>query len=315
VHIPTPHLRRAVVTALFFLSTAWWPVLQAQQHNAPVLSNATVTTSAQPTIAIGGSSFGVIPPSVTLDGLPLNVISYSDTLVVAFLPAGVTPGTYLLSLTNNSLQGNPDVRTGTFDVTIGAVGPTGPQGATGPQGPAGPVGPVGAQGPAGAQGLPGPAGPTGPMGPAGLQGPAGPVGPVGPQGPAGSAATVQAYATAALPGTAVGTPSTLASLALPAGKYIVIATALASTDNTLFSTDVSCGIIRSGQPLVPTAFVSLAPDPAYSRASVAVQQFYDFASPITIQFQCTASNSLGGAAATINALLLTAIKVDQLTQQ
>src|SRR6185369_17946453 len=50
---------------------------------------------------------------------------------------------YRLSLTNNSLQGNPDVRTGTLDVTLGPVGPAGPQGPAGSQGPAGPAGPPG----------------------------------------------------------------------------------------------------------------------------------------------------------------------------
>src|SRR5205807_2526948 len=84
-----------------------------------------------------------------------------------------------------SRGGNSD----TLDVTIGAVGPTGPQGAAGPTGPrgaTGPAGPAGVAGPAGPTGPAGVAGPTGATGPAGTAGVAGPTGPTGPTGPAGA---------------------------------------------------------------------------------------------------------------------------------
>src|SRR5690349_10514236 len=114
-------LRAAMVLAL--LSLASWTNLQAQQHNAPELLTATVSTSTQVNhITINGTDFGTVPPTVTIDGIPLTLINNSDTSVMAFLPNGFAPGTYRLSLTNNSLQGNPSVRTGTLDVTLGAVG-------------------------------------------------------------------------------------------------------------------------------------------------------------------------------------------------
>ncbi|MHC9510407.1 DUF7467 domain-containing protein [Kangiella sp. M94] len=81
-----------------------------------------------------------------------------------------------------------------YDLTIGGVGPQGPQGDTGPAGPQGDTGPAGPQGdtgPAGPQGDTGPAGPQGDTGPAGPQGDTGPAGPqgdtgaTGPQGPQG----------------------------------------------------------------------------------------------------------------------------------
>ncbi|ACV26582.1 collagen-like protein [Kangiella koreensis] len=75
-----------------------------------------------------------------------------------------------------------------YDLTLGAVGPAGPQGDTGPAGPqgdAGPAGPQGDAGPAGPQGDTGPAGPQGDTGPAGPQGDTGPAGPQGDTGPAG----------------------------------------------------------------------------------------------------------------------------------
>jgi hypothetical protein len=302
----------SIVVALAFFYFSARPGLGAQ-HNAPALSTATVTASTQPNqLTIRGIDFGVVLPTVMLDDLSLLVSSYTDTMVVAVLPVSVTPGTYRLSLINNSLQGNPDVRTGTLDVTIGAVGPIGPQGLKGDTGPAGPQGSPGLIGPVG------PAGPQGAAGPQGPIGPVGPVGPVGPQGPAGAAgATGQAFTNGTFDGgDAVGTPTSKASLALPAGKYIVIATALASTFSTILPTDVFCGITKPGQQFPDSsAEVSLQPDSVLSRASLAVHHVYDSASPITIQFVCTARNSLGGASASILYPRLTAIKVDQLTVQ
>src|SRR5262249_7738838 len=106
----TIFLRGAITLALFGFASL--SALYAQQHNAPELSTATVITSTQPNqITIRGVNFGSVMPSITLDGLTLIVLTHTDTAVVAFLPTGFAPGTYRLSLTNNSLQGNPDVRT------------------------------------------------------------------------------------------------------------------------------------------------------------------------------------------------------------
>jgi collagen triple helix repeat protein/IPT/TIG domain-containing protein len=312
--------RAAAVTAFALLNLASWSPLHAQQHNAPELSTAAVNTATNQ-ITIGGSHFGSLKPSVTLDGLTLVVSSYSDTAVVAFLPNGVEPGTYRLALTNNSLQGNPDVRTGTLDVTIGAAGPAGAQGPAGPQGatgPTGPAGPAGAQGPAGPTGPAGPAGAQGATGPAGPAGPAGPTGATGAQGPAGPAgpagASGQAYATApggAFAGVAGGTLTPFATLSLPAGKYVVIATAYARIFSSAINTSIDCflnGDARTRVILNPGLGSTAA-------GSLAVQHFYSSASPFTVQFQCQATTDLGGGAADINFPRLAAIKVDSLTIQ
>jgi hypothetical protein len=89
----------------------------------------------------------------------LALVSFTNQKLVATLPAGFAAGSYSLTVTNSVPQ------TGTFTVTLGAVGPTGP---TGPQGPAGPAGPQGPAGPAGAQGPVGPAGPAGAPGTAAI---------------------------------------------------------------------------------------------------------------------------------------------------
>jgi hypothetical protein len=120
----------------------------------------------------------------------LATFSSSPTKIVAAFPATMppskfTPGDYLLTIVFNA----PTPKTeGT--VTLGAVGPRGPQGATGPTGPQGaqgPPGPAGARGPSGPQGPTGPQGPQGPAGPQGPQGATGATGATGPQGAAGPA--------------------------------------------------------------------------------------------------------------------------------
>jgi Collagen triple helix repeat (20 copies) len=174
------------------------------QSFTPTVTSATVNLTAG-TITIDGSGFSEFfsGPSVNLDGVNLTIQSFTNQTIVASLGSVTTPGTYLLKVT-------VFLTTAQFDVTIGAVGPQGPQGPQGLQGPAGLTGPQGlpgSQGPAGAMGatgLQGPAGPigltgaTGPVGPQGALGPAGPPGPVGtigltgatgaagPQGPAGT---------------------------------------------------------------------------------------------------------------------------------
>ncbi len=75
-----------------------------------------------------------------------------------------------------------------YDLTLGAVGPQGPQGKQGdigPQGPQGKVGDTGAQGPQGKQGDTGAQGPQGKQGDEGAQGPQGKQGDEGAQGPQG----------------------------------------------------------------------------------------------------------------------------------
>lgn len=143
---------------------------------------------------IYGRGFGsTYQPTVVIDGLLQTVTMYTDTHLVV-LPAGVSSGSYLLTVINNSHRGSDKFirRTARFDLTLGEMGPKGDAGPAGPEGPAGVQGPPGPQGPAGATGPQGPAGPagaTGPMGPmgfTGLQGPQGPEGPQGPPGPAGT---------------------------------------------------------------------------------------------------------------------------------
>jgi microcystin-dependent protein len=152
-----------------------------------------VIVSTEADYAIGklfikGRNFGVTTPGVTLNGLPLTVMTSTSGAgeIQAMLPAGIAPGSYLLVVsfgTNAS-----DVAS--FDATIGAAGPVGPKGDkgdTGTTGSQGLKGDTGARGDTGAQGPKGDTGATGSTGAAGPEGPQGQIGPTGPQGAKGDA--------------------------------------------------------------------------------------------------------------------------------
>ena len=71
---------------------------------------------------ISGVEFGVDEPSVTLEGVPMVVISHSPTDIVITMPAGTTPGTYLLEV---SKGGHHERDQDAFNVTVGTEGPQG----------------------------------------------------------------------------------------------------------------------------------------------------------------------------------------------
>ncbi len=87
-----------------------------------------------------------VSPHVTLDLLPLTVISATATEIVASLSGTFPEGTYLLTVS----RGSGPTDTAAFAVAISHG--SAPQVIEGPAGPAGPPGPPGAIGP---QGLPG----------------------------------------------------------------------------------------------------------------------------------------------------------------
>lgn len=71
-----------------------------------------------------------------LGGIPLSVLTLTDSTFTAELPSGIGAGAYLLSVYN-------DKGAVAFALTLGAVGPAGPAGPEGPPGPPGPEGPPG----------------------------------------------------------------------------------------------------------------------------------------------------------------------------
>jgi hypothetical protein len=126
--------------------------------SAPVVISASADSAlTQLTIVGSGFSPSNSTPTVSLGNVSLSLASFTDTQIVATLPTNEPAGSYSLSVTETF----GGLKTTTFGVTIGAVGPAGPQGPIGPQGATGAQGPAG---PAGATGAQGPTGPTGPSG-------------------------------------------------------------------------------------------------------------------------------------------------------
>src|SRR5690349_4909412 len=161
----------------------------------PIITQAQANSDVT-TLQITGANFSPGNLTVNLGSAvaPLSITSSSASRIDALLPAGIAPGSYLLTVTLGK-QGTGESKNDEFWVTIGAAGPqgpAGPAGAAGAQGPAGSMGATGAQGPAGpagaagAPGAPGAQGPAGPAGTPGAQGPQGVPGPQGPPGPPGA---------------------------------------------------------------------------------------------------------------------------------
>jgi microcystin-dependent protein len=176
-------------------------------------ANANLDTLA---LTIQGVNFGSATPKVRLAGVPLPVLIYSATEIVAGLPDGIEPATYQLVVLRGGVLPIPSLP---FEVAIGTgagepgsqgppgdKGPTGDKGLPGDQGPPGDKGPTGDKGPVGDTGPAGDKGPVGDKGPSGDKGPVGDKGPTGDPGPSGGAS-----------GTPVGAVLAFAGSTAPAG--------------------------------------------------------------------------------------------------
>jgi hypothetical protein len=85
------------------------------------------------------------------------------------------------------------------------------------------------------------------------------------------------------------------------------------THNATITHRVYCYLIS--QVLVDSKTeLELLPAP-FSNGNVAVQHFYNSASPLTVKFQCSAATDIAPSAATAITPRLTAVKADNLTVQ
>lgn len=147
-------MRKLIFTAVlllsprFFVFAATIPIL--------TISRATINYSNNQ-VTFSGSGFEPTKksPNILLAGSPLAVVSFTDTQVVAVLPANIVAGNFTVMVVNSLGEFMP------YEVTYGSVGPQGPMGPAGPQGSQGPEGPAGPSGPQGSQGLQGAQGPPG----------------------------------------------------------------------------------------------------------------------------------------------------------
>ena len=89
--------------------------LMADPDKAPVIV-AVIESQSPPQLTIAGSNFGSVPPTATLNGVPVTVMSYTDTLVVVTLPPTSGPQLRIgfssgeLKFPRRSAPGKPDWR-------------------------------------------------------------------------------------------------------------------------------------------------------------------------------------------------------------
>jgi hypothetical protein len=222
--------------------------------NSVVVKRVTLNFPAgsSPTMTIVGENFGSTTPTVKLEGNQLVVESFNAATqtIIAFLPAVLNPGTYLLTITTSGGA----VNTTEADITIGAVGPPGPKGDKGDKGEKGDTGAIGPQGIQGPQGEIGPQGPQGLTGPQGLQGPIGPMGLQGVQGPAGTLAAgtqvgIDPASNTVQIGNASANPVVVTSRDEPARQPVQVGLGTSAVDGVTIK-DLDLFIVPAGKRLV-----------------------------------------------------------------
>jgi hypothetical protein len=231
----------------------------------------------------------------------------SPTIIVSvialFVALGGTSYAAVTKLLPKNSVGSAQVINGSLqkgDLSKKAVAAlNGNRGATGSAGAQGVKGDTGATGPAG------PAGATGPAGPAGATGPAGPTGATGPTGPVGPS---NAYAAALAEGSADG--STLVSLSIPAGSYVLQA-ALREVNLGGASAFVQCDLRVNGTS-VSSSLNAMGPNglPNLYQASMSLVGTTTLASTGTIIVTCSLTS---GSNVAIFDVHLVAIKVATLS--
>jgi hypothetical protein len=222
----------------------------AETDSRPVIDSVLANFAVNPTrLTIGGKDLGSASPSVSLDSQPLQVVSFSPTLVVVGLPAEVKPGSYLLTLE----RGGHAEKTATFDATLGANGPKGDNGDAGAQGPAG------------------------------TPGPAGPQGAAGPPGPPGVGGGTDVFSVT-MPGVSLRIlGQQVAALALPAGQYWIVFTSTVTntTQDIVNPTDtIACAITGFGAP----NSIRLGPDA--NQSIMSLQAVATLTAPATVSVAC-----------------------------
>jgi Collagen triple helix repeat (20 copies)/IPT/TIG domain len=282
----------AVVLSLA-LGFAGSPLTMAQSSSQgdkkPLIISVVPDFISNPTqLTIAGLSFGETKPIVTLNSIPVEVVTFTPTLVTVLVPGNTPPGVYLLTLTSTRNSDTNDAAE--FDVTLGAVGPKGDKGDVGPQGPPGPVGPAGSSGPPGVQG---PVGPVGPQGPQGLQ------------GPPGASGTSHAFQSSTgvngqLVGDLSGAGLDVLSLSVPAGNYVVLGNVV------LFNLDPDQqrAVCKFDTSPASTASVELGGLQDTSETTLSLHDVTSLPSPGNITLHCQ-----GFKVSFMNAVI-TAIKVD-----
>src|SRR5712691_8676176 len=140
---------RKLAALIFCLLCAQSTVLAQQKQ---LVINSAAVDPVSGLVLVTGQQFGTMP-AVTIDSMPVRVLSGSQEVLVVELPASLLaqPGTYLLTVERS--QGAKG--SASFVLAVGAIGPQGnpgPQGEPGPQGVPGKDGKDGVNGQDGVNG-------------------------------------------------------------------------------------------------------------------------------------------------------------------
>jgi hypothetical protein len=303
----------AIVAALTFMAGS----LPAWADNAknPVITEAR-TDAGNTLLHIIGANFSGGTPKLTLGngGVPLAITLATPAQIDAVLPAGIPPGSYLLSLTIS--KSGEDARSDEFWVTLGGAGSQGPAGPAGPQGPAGQTGlpgPKGSDGINGTNGAAGPAGPTGSIGPIGpigpkgsdgingtngAAGPAGPTGPIGPKGSDGMNGTNGEVWAQSRNGDLVGSSTGDGSLTLAAGFSYWISARVPVQGGDRVAPVVTCMLVQDS-PLTVLDAAVVTVNPKLEMGLGDVPAFSSFPGLAILSLGATISLPAGGGNATV----------------
>jgi hypothetical protein len=218
----------------------------------------------------------------------LTVLSATENSIEALLTT-TDAATYLMTVSCRRKH----TKRFAMDITIGSAA-AGPPGPTGPEGPSGPQGPPGETGP---QGPSGPQGPTGPQGPQGATGPEGPAGP--------SQAFTRTIQDATLPPNF----TSIASLSVPAGHYVVSASLMIFNSSSTGGAAVRCSFDQLVYGLSLDPFVS----GNIASGTLALHEALDL--PVAGAIDLTCQNNALNPNARVGVGRLSAIKIGGLTVQ
>ncbi len=187
---------RKLAALIFCLLCAQGTVTAEQKQ---LVINSAAVDPVSGLVLVTGQQFGTMP-AVTIDNMPVRVLSGSQEVLVVELPASLLaqPGTYLLTVERSqgandrgqsaNERGQGAKGSASFVLAVGAIGPQGPRGeagSPGAKGDVGPAGPQGGAGPKGDKGDPGTAGAAGAKGDKGDKGDPGVAGAAGAKGDKG----------------------------------------------------------------------------------------------------------------------------------
>jgi Collagen triple helix repeat (20 copies) len=249
----------------------------------------------------------VTPPLVTLDLLPLTVLSASATEVVAWVSGTFPEGTYLLTVSRGPSATDSDA----FAVAIyneqppqiiaGPSGPAGPVGATGPAGPEGAIGPAGPAGPVGVTGLTGAGGSVGAAGPVGAVGPIGSAGPIGPAGPVGATGLTGPVG----PIGPAGAPGAIGPQGLPGVSGYQVLTGTASNTNLGGGKLINAKALCPAGTRVLTGGVQQTTAPTFGVSMTLVSSYPDTPQSWFAEFRNNETFSIGAVAIVVYAICAT----------